>query len=81
MPLTYRFNFPLPNGLHARPASHFAEIAGRFGATTQITLFNEARDGATADLKSVLSMVAADVRKDDAVRLEFAGAEAQPGRP
>lgn len=72
MPLTHRFTFPLPNGLHARPASFLAEVARRF--VCAITLHNESR-GTTADVKSVLSMVAADVHQDDPCVLRCDGAD------
>ncbi len=72
MPLDYAFTFPLPNGLHARPASHLQAAAGRFAGT--VTLVND-RTGATANAKSVLSLVAADVRHGDACRLRVDGAD------
>jgi phosphoenolpyruvate-protein phosphotransferase len=70
MPVEHRFNFPLPNGLHARPASHLEAVASRFRSA--VLLVNE-RTSIQANAKSVLSMVGADVRKDDSVLLLIAG--------
>ena len=70
MSLNYRFNFPLPNGLHARPASHFEAVTSRFRST--ITLVSE-RTMRRANARSVLSMVSADVQFNDPVLIEFNG--------
>jgi len=72
MPLDYAFRCPLPNGLHARPASHFAEAAAQYQA--QVTLVNE-RSGATADATSVLDLVSAGVMHGDPCRLTVTGAD------
>jgi multiphosphoryl transfer protein len=66
----YRFNCPLPNGLHARPASCLAETAARFKA--HATLVN-GRTGAVAGLESVLDMVAAGILEGDPCVLSVAG--------
>jgi multiphosphoryl transfer protein len=67
--LAFQFTCKLPNGLHARPASHLADIANGFASAG--TLIN-LRNGVEADLKSVLAMIAADVRAGDecVVRIE-----------
>ena len=70
----FTFVCALPNGLHARPASHLSEEAARF--TSQFTLTN-LRSGAGADLKSVLSIVAADIRSGDECRLAIDGADSE----
>jgi phosphoenolpyruvate-protein phosphotransferase len=62
MPQEYGFTFPLPAGLHARPASFLRAVADRFGAAT---LLVNGRTGAAANAKSVLSMVGLDVRQGD----------------
>ena len=69
----YTFICPLPNGLHARPASHLAEVAGRFGC--QITLTNQ-RSGAQANAKSVLALVGTDVKLGDPCQLDATGDDA-----
>jgi multiphosphoryl transfer protein len=58
----YRFNCPLPNGLHARPASCLADAAARF--KSHATLVN-GRTGAVAGLESVLDLVAAGILDGD----------------
>ena len=65
----FEFACSLPNGLHARPASRLAEAANQFASACTLT---NLRNNAHADLKSVLSTIAADVRQGDAcvVRVE-----------
>lgn len=70
MPLEHHFACPLPNGLHARPASHLEAVASRFGATA--TLRNE-RNGHEADTKSVLALIASDIRHGDPLCLRVEG--------
>jgi len=70
----HTFQCPLPNGLHARPASQLAEVAARFASN--ITLINE-RTGAGANAKSVLAIVATGVRPNDACRIRVAGEDAE----
>ena len=72
MPLEHRFVCPLPNGLHARPASALEAVARRFAAT--ITLRNE-RTGQIADARSVLSLVGAGVLDHDPCLLTIGGAD------
>jgi len=72
MALEHRFLFPLPNGLHARPASHLEEIVRGF--TAAITFAND-RTGRTANAKSVLALVGTDTRHSDPCRLVFQGAD------
>jgi len=72
MALEHRFIFPLPNGLHARPASHLEEIVRGF--TAAITFAND-RTGRTANAKSVLALVGTDTRHSDPCRLVFQGAD------
>ncbi len=71
--LELTFCFPLPNGLHARPASHLQALANRYQAAIRFT--NE-RSGREADAKSVLSLVACDVKQGDACRFTFDGSDA-----
>lgn len=75
--LEYPFQCPLPNGLHARPASQLADVAARF--LSEITLTND-RNGTNASAKSVLGMVALDVQAGDACRLRICGADAETAR-
>ncbi len=64
------FSCPLPNGLHARPASALEAVARRFAA--DLTLQNM-RTGQAANAKSVLAQVGLDVRFDDRCRLTASG--------
>src|SRR5512133_3877869 len=70
MALTYTFVCPLPNGMHARPASAIEVVARPFAAAT--TLTNE-RTGQTANAKSVLGIIGLDIRLDDRCRLTVEG--------
>jgi fructose-specific PTS system IIA-like component len=73
MTLEYGFRCPLPNGIHARPASALEEVARRFAS--DITLIND-RTGQSADAKSVLGLVGLDIRLDDPCRARAAGEDA-----
>jgi multiphosphoryl transfer protein len=68
------FQYPLPNGLHARPASTLAEVVGRFDAEVRI---ENRRSGGSANARSVLEMVGLGVKRGDRCRLEIRGADAQ----
>src|SRR5690348_12585107 len=70
MPLEYNFVCPLANGVHARPASAFEEIARAFGSDVLVT---NIRTGHTANGKSVLAIVGADIRKNDTCHLKVSG--------
>ena len=67
------FSCPLPNGLHARPASTLAEAVARCGA--EVELVHE-RSGTSANARSVLEVVALGVKHGDRCRLKVAGADA-----
>src|ERR1700755_3164673 len=70
MPLDYSFSCPLPNGVHARPASALEEVARSFAA--DVVLFNQ-RTGRSANAKSILSIVGADIRFSDPCLLKISG--------
>ena len=72
--LQFVFECPLPNGMHARPASHLSEAANRFAS--EYTLTN-LRNGLVANLKSVLGIIAADVRLHDRCSVDIAGSDQQ----
>src|SRR5215472_9228872 len=74
MALDLHFTCPLANGVHARPASALEEVASCFGA--EITLTND-RNRRAANAKSVLAIVSADIRKNDACRLQVSGPDEQ----
>lgn len=64
---------PLPNGLHARPASRLEELVRPFASCVTIT---NGRTGQTADLRSILSVISLDIRLNDPVRFTVAGPHA-----
>ena len=70
MPLKRQFICPLPNGMHARPASSLEEAARDF--TSEIILVNE-RSGRAANSKSVLAIIGADIRHNDVCTLSVSG--------
>ena len=77
MDTSLTFECPLPNGLHARPATALSMLAERYAAN--IRLVNR-RNGRNASAKSVLALLSADVRGDDPCELTFAGADAAAAR-
>ncbi len=68
--LQFVFSCPLSSGMHARPASHLAEVANQFAAETTIT---NLRNGLTANAKSVLGVISADIRHGDRCALHVSG--------
>ena len=72
MPLDLSFSCPLSNGVHARPASALEEVARAFAA--EVLILNQ-RTGQSANAKSVLSLVGADIRFSDPCLLKVSGAD------
>ena len=70
MPLDHHFVCPLTNGVHARPASALEALARRF--VSELTLVNR-RTGQVANCKSILSIISADIRQNDACLLTVSG--------
>jgi phosphoenolpyruvate-protein phosphotransferase len=68
-----RFECPLPDGLHARPATSLAAVCEPFNA--DIRLSNR-RNGLEAEASSVLAVISADVRYGDPCELSFRGEDA-----
>jgi len=60
-----------PQGLHARPAFLFAQIAGRYDSTVQIVKGSERADG-----KSILSILTLGVEVGTILSLEANGPDA-----
>src|SRR5260370_35207155 len=75
MALEFTFICPLPNGFHARPASHLAGVANGFASECALT---NSRNGLAANIKSVLSLIAADIRMNDECRVRVSGEDEQP---
>jgi fructose-specific PTS system IIA-like component len=74
MPLKHHFICPLPNGVHARPASLLEEVSRNF--TSEIILLNQ-RTGRTVSAKSVLAIISADIRHNDSCELTVSGVDEQ----
>ncbi|MEN6371807.1 MAG: phosphoenolpyruvate--protein phosphotransferase [Armatimonadota bacterium] len=70
MSLEYTFICPLPNGLHARPASLFAEVVK--GYKSRASLINE-RNGHEVNAASVLDLISADIRNNDRCCIRLSG--------
>ncbi|MFI5167691.1 MAG: phosphoenolpyruvate--protein phosphotransferase [Thermoanaerobaculales bacterium] len=64
------FRFPLPHGLHARPASFMCDAASAFASA--ITLTNR-RNDRCANAKSTLALVATLTRQGDECTVRIAG--------
>ncbi len=56
------FTCMLPNGFHARPASHIEALCNEYESSFQ---WNNPRTGITGDGKSVLSLIGADILLGD----------------
>jgi multiphosphoryl transfer protein len=76
-PVEFTFVCPLPNGLHARPASQLAELANAFAS--EFFLVNS-RNGIGANLKSTLAIISADVRSGDECSLRVTGVDEEQAR-
>ncbi|ODS04422.1 phosphoenolpyruvate--protein phosphotransferase [Vibrio scophthalmi] len=69
---TLSFSCELPNGIHARPASHIEAVCNRF--TSEITWKNE-RTGLYGNAKSVLSLIGTDTLMGDLCQLSIEGVD------
>lgn len=70
--LEIAFTCPLPSGIHARPASYLADCANRFVSECFIT---NRRSGTSANAKSVLAIIAADIRHGDECCIQIRGVD------
>lgn len=73
----FSFVCPLSSGMHARPASELAGVANNF--TSECALTN-LRNRRVANAKSVLSIIAADIRHGDHCVVRLSGADEQSAR-
>lgn len=74
MTLEIEFVFPVPGGLHARPASLLRATASEFACAAS---FVNRRSGRTANAKSTLALVATLTRQGDPCALRVEGADEQ----
>ena len=72
--LQFAFVCPLSAGMHARPASLLTEVTNSFRADFFLTNLRNQND---ANAKSVLSIIAADVRKGDHCSVQVSGTDEQ----
>ncbi len=70
MPLERHFVCPLPNGVHARPASALEEVVRKF--VSDVHLVNQRTDR-VASTRSILAIVSADIRHADPCLLQVSG--------
>lgn len=68
--LEHTFRCPLARGLHARPASHLRAVAKAFSSNISI---RNVRNSRVANAHSVFSLVGADIREGDELRLNVSG--------
>lgn len=66
------FTCILPNGVHARPASHIESLCNRFSARFE---WRNLRNGRTGDAKSVLSLIGTDTLSGDKCQITIEGAD------
>lgn len=68
---------PVPNreGLHARPAMKFVDLAGRFSAS--VTVSNISRGGELVDGKSAMEMMLLEATQGCVLRIEARGDDAE----
>jgi phosphoenolpyruvate-protein phosphotransferase len=72
--LEFAFVCSLSDGLHARPASQLAEVAIEYASDCLIT---NLRTGSVASLKSVLAILATDIRQGDRCIVQVRGSDEQ----
>lgn len=72
--LSFTFVCSLSNGIHARPASHLAEVANTFASECILT---NRRNNAIANVRSVLAIISADVRHGDRCFVQVNGPDEQ----
>lgn len=59
-------------GLHARAATLFVQVAGRFAASVEVT-----KDGETVDGKSIIGLMMLAAGQGSSIEIETRGADAQ----
>ncbi len=70
---SFDFRCPLENGLHARPASRLVEVVSAFRSGVLLT---NGRTGDEADARSVIALVALDLRHGDRCTATASGPDA-----
>lgn len=73
--IEYEFICPLPNGLHARPANCLEQVVVGFVSDISVVNLNNNKK---ANVKSVLSLIGADIKKGDKCLVVVQGNDAKP---
>lgn len=74
MALVVEFTCELPNGVHARPASHVETLCNTFSSQIE---WHNLRTGRKADARSALALIGTDTLAGDACRLVIQGEDEQ----
>jgi fructose-specific PTS system IIA-like component len=77
MDLVIAFRCHLPQGLHARPASHLLAVCAPFLASIR---WKNLRNGREADVRRPLAMLGTDTLFDDPCEIRIAGSDANAAR-
>lgn len=77
MALIVEFTCELPNGVHARPASHVETLCNTFASKIE---WHNLRNDRKGDAKSALALISTDTLSGDTCRLTIAGADEQHAR-
>ena len=70
----YKFVCPLPNGLHARPATLFQTVVTRFNSMVSLENLSNNK---IANARSVLSLVGTDIKQGDECILKIQGEDSE----
>ncbi|HOP60049.1 MAG TPA: phosphoenolpyruvate--protein phosphotransferase [Candidatus Saccharicenans sp.] len=70
MAVEFTFDFPLPLGLHARPAAFIQEQSQNFKGEI---IFENLRNGRKAEARSILSLITSDTQFGDTCRVIISG--------
>ena len=62
-----------PDGIHARPAGILVKEAGKYKSTITVT-----KNGTTADVKRIFSLMSLGVRCGDKITVEVTGPDENP---
>lgn len=77
MALIVEFTCELPNGVHARPASHVETLCNTFASKIE---WHNLRNDRKGDAKSALALISTDTLSGDTCRLTIAGTDEQHAR-
>ncbi len=70
---TFEYTISDPDGIHARPAGLLVKEASKYKSTITIS-----KDGTSADLKRIFSVMSLGVKSGDKVTVEVTGPDENP---